>query len=109
MLRGRDQTVFKIFLIGNLGEAHSKKVINLCSKYGVVKQATSGYTPQHNAIVEKWFLTNGELSRCQLSQFNMEEEFWEDARRHSTWLYNRVPPTRVIQGSLGNHHVSVNI
>ena len=47
-------------------------------------------------MVERWFRTNGEMS--QLSQFNMEEEFWEDARRHGTWLYNRVPPTRVIQG-----------
>jgi hypothetical protein len=48
-------------------------------------------------MVERCFRTNGEMSRCQLSQFNMEE-FWEDARRHGTWLFNRVPPTRVIQG-----------
>ena len=84
--------------MSDLGEAHSKKVINLCNKYGIVKQATAGYTPQHNAMVERWFRTNGEMSRCQLSQFNVEEEFWEDARRHGTWLYNRVPPTRVTQG-----------
>jgi hypothetical protein len=38
------------------------------------------------------------MSRCQLSQFNMDEEFWEDARRHGAWLYHRVPPTRVTQG-----------
>ena len=97
-LRGRDPTVFEIFLMSDLGEAHSKLVIRLCNKYGIVKQATAGYTPQHNAIVERWFWTNGEMSRGQLSQFNMGEEPWVDARRHGAWLTNRVPPTRVIQG-----------
>ena len=61
--------------MSDLEEAHSKKVISLCNKYGIVKQATAGYTPQHNAMVERWFRTNSEMS-----QFNMEEEFWEDAR-----------------------------
>ena len=61
--------------MSDLGEAHSKRVINLCNKYGIVKQATAGYTPQHNAVVERWFRTNGEMSRCQLSQFNMEKSF----------------------------------
>jgi transposase InsO family protein len=75
MLRGGDHTVFKIFLMSDLEEAHSKRVINLCIKYGIVKQATAGYTPQHNAVVERWFRTNGEMSRCQLSQFNMEKSF----------------------------------
>ena len=54
-LRGRDPTVFEIFLMRDLGETQSKKVIRLCNKYGIVKQATAGYTPQHNAIVERWF------------------------------------------------------
>ena len=54
-----------------LGEAHSKKVISLCNKYGIVKQATAGYTAQHNAMVERWFRTYSEMSRRQLSQFNI--------------------------------------
>jgi hypothetical protein len=36
MLRGIDHTVFEIFLMIDLGEAPSKKVINLCNKYGIV-------------------------------------------------------------------------
>jgi hypothetical protein len=79
-LRGRDSTVFEIFLMSDLEEAHSKKVIRLCNKYGIVKQATLGYTPQHNAVVERWFRTNGEMSRCQPSQFNVRKESWEVAR-----------------------------
>ena len=63
--------MFEIFLMSDLGETHSTKVIRLCNKYGIVKQATAGYTPERNAIVERWFRTNGEMSRGQLSQFNM--------------------------------------
>ena len=40
-LRGRDHTTFKLFLMSDLGEAHSKQVIRLYNKYGVVKQATA--------------------------------------------------------------------
>ena len=63
--------MFEIFLMSDLGETHSKKVICLCNKYGIVKQATAGYTPERNAIEERWSRTNGEMSRGQLSQFNM--------------------------------------
>jgi hypothetical protein len=77
MLRGEDRTVFEIYLMSDLGEAHSKKVINLCNKYGIVKQATAGHTPKHNASVERWFRTKGKMSRCQLNRFNMEKDGFE--------------------------------
>ena len=80
-MKGRDPTTFEIFLMSDLQEAHLKEVISLCNKYAMVKQATAGYTPQHNVMVEEWFRTNGDMSICQLSQLNMKE-FWEDARRH---------------------------
>jgi hypothetical protein len=41
-------------------------------KHGILKQSTAGYTPQHNAFVERWLRTIGELSRSQLLQFDME-------------------------------------
>ena len=97
-LRGGDKGNFELFLMSDLGEAHSNKIIKLCSKHGIVKQTTAGYTPQVNAYAERYFRTNGEMARCQLAQFNMEEEFWEDARDHANWLYNRVPPSRSIPG-----------
>jgi hypothetical protein len=97
-LRGRDPTQFELFLMSDLGKSHSKKVTRMCNKYGIVKQSTAGHTLQHNAFVERWFRTIGEMSRCQLSEFNMEEEFWEDAGRYGAWLYNRVPPARVTLG-----------
>jgi hypothetical protein len=52
-LRGRDTTVFELFLMSDLGKAHSKKMIRLCNNYGMVKQPTAGYTPQHNGYCGK--------------------------------------------------------
>ena len=74
-LRGRDTTEFEIILMSDLGEAHTNKIIKLCRKHGILKQSTAGYTPQHNAFVKRWFRTIGEMSRSQLLQFDMEEEF----------------------------------
>jgi hypothetical protein len=77
-LRGRLNTNYKIFLITDLGEAHTNKIIKTCRKFGIVKQSTAGYTPDYNAFSEKYFGTVEEMSRCQMLQFNCEEELWED-------------------------------
>ena len=92
-VRERDTTELEIILMSDLGEAHTNKIIKLCRKHVILKQSTAGYTPQHNAFVERWFRTVGEMSRSQLLQFDMEEEFWEDSG-----LYNRVPSSRYVPG-----------
>jgi transposase InsO family protein len=60
-----------------MGEPHSKKVRDMYAEYGVSRQTTAGYTPEHNAFIERWFRTNAEMSHCQMQQFDMEETFWE--------------------------------
>ena len=93
-LRGRSNTNYKIFLITDLGEAHTTKIIQTCRRYGIVKQSTAGYTPDHNAFSERYFRTIGEMSRCQMLQFDSEEELWEDSRSHAVWLNNRLAISR---------------
>ena len=98
-LRGRTGATYEIILLSDLGEAHSNKIIKTCRKYGVLKQTTAGYTPDHNAFSECFFRTVGEMSRCQMLQFDCEKELWQDSRSHAVWLLNRVPiasmsPTR---------------
>ena len=61
---------------------------DICAAYGVLRQSTAGYTPEHNAFIERWFRTNAEMSRSQMQQFDMEE----------TFIYNRVPPARRTPG-----------
>ena len=97
-MRGRDKGDFEIRLFSDLGEAESKKVHRICNQYGVVKQSTTGYTPEHNPFIERWFRTNAEMSRCQMLQFDSPEALWEDSRKMATFIYNRVPPTKSIPG-----------
>ena len=56
-----------------MGEVNSRKVIDICQEYGVVKQRTGGYTPEHNAFAERSFRTNAEMSTCQMLQFDLPE------------------------------------
>ena len=53
---------FELFVMSDLNEAKSKKIIKQCSQHGLVKQTTAGYTPQVNAFAERYFRTNGEMS-----------------------------------------------
>ena len=69
-MRGREKEDFEITLFSDLCEADSRKVHRICNQYGVVKQSTAGYTPEHNAFVERWFRTNAEMSRYQMLQFD---------------------------------------
>ena len=62
--RRRDPSGFVLF--SDKGEALSKQVEAECIKYGVRRETTAGYTPAHNAFVERWFRTNAEMSRCQM-------------------------------------------
>jgi hypothetical protein len=31
------------------------------------------------------------MSRCQILQFDMEEEYWDSSRSHAAVIYNRIP------------------
>jgi hypothetical protein len=93
-LQGRSNTNYEIFLITDLGEAHTNNIIKTCRKYGILKQSMAGYTPDHNEFSERYFRTVGEMSRCQMLQFDCKEELWEDSRNHSVWLINRIPPSK---------------
>jgi hypothetical protein len=81
-----------------MGEVNSRKVLDTCREYGVVKQRTRGYTPEPNAFAERWFCTNAEMSTCRMLQFDLPENMWEDPRRMAKFIYNRVPPTRQTPG-----------
>ena len=89
---------YEIVLFSDMGEANSRKVIDICKEYGVVKQRTGGYTPEHIEFAERRFRTNAEMSTCQMLQFDLPENMWEDSRRMATFIYNRVPPTHQSPG-----------
>ena len=57
--------------MSDFGEAHSKKVMSLCNKYGIVKQATAGYTSRHTAMWKDGF---ERMVRCQ--EVNRVNSIW---------------------------------
>jgi hypothetical protein len=91
-LRGRSNTNYKILLITDLGEAHTKTITKMCRKYGIVIQSTAGYTPDHNAFLERYFRIVREMTRCQMLQFN--SELWDDFRNNAVGIINRLPPSK---------------
>jgi hypothetical protein len=95
-LRGRTGATYEIILLTDLGEAHSNKIIKTYRKIGVLKQTTAGFTSDHNAFSQRFFRTVGEMSRCQMIQFNCEKELRQDSRSHVVWLLNRVPPSKYV-------------
>ena len=89
LLRGRDSSGFEVVLFSDMGEAKSAKVVEeLCRQYGVRRETTTGYSPAHNAFVERWFRTNAEMFRCQMLQYDTDETYWEDSRRMATFIYS---------------------
>jgi hypothetical protein len=94
----RESANYEITLFSDQGEAHSKKVEEACKNYGVLKQSTGGYKPQHNAFAELWFRKISEMSTCQMLQFYLPEVFWEDYRQTATFIYDRVPPVCLTPG-----------
>jgi hypothetical protein len=72
LLRGKDSSTFKVVLSSNTGEAKAAKVEKACRKYGVRRETTTGYSPAHNAFIERWFCTNAEMSRCQMLQYDLD-------------------------------------
>jgi transposase InsO family protein len=95
---GERELKLRDYFVQRPREAHSKKVEAACYKYGVLKKSIGEYTPQHNAIAERWFRTFSEMSTCQMLQYDMPEAYWEDSRRMATFIYHRVPPVRLIPG-----------
>ena len=50
---GTDPSGFEVVLFSDMGEAKSNRVEELCSQYGVRRETTTGYSPAHNAFVER--------------------------------------------------------
>ena len=60
-----------------------------------IKQVFTSYnTPEQNAVIERVWRTLGEMATCMLLDADLPETYWEEARRYSVFIYNRLPPSR---------------
>ena len=60
----------------------------------MLQQFTCYNTPENNAIMERVWRTIAEMAIAMLVDSGLPETFWEEARRHAVYIYNRVPPVR---------------
>jgi len=93
-LRKKYSDLGVISLIADGGELHSLKTRRLCALYDVSQGFTCTNTPENNAIIERVWRTVDEMACCMLEDSKKPEPYWEEARKHSGYIYNRIPPTR---------------
>ena len=83
-----------ITLISDGGELHSNKAARFCAKYNVTQGFTCTNTPENNQFIERVWGTLADMTTCMLEDSQRPEAYWEEARKHSQYIYNRVPATR---------------
>ena len=73
---------------------HSNKAAQFCAKYNVTQGFTCTNTPENNQFIERVWGTLADMSSCMQEDSKRPEPYWEEARKLSQYIYNRVPATR---------------
>jgi Reverse transcriptase (RNA-dependent DNA polymerase)/gag-polypeptide of LTR copia-type/Integrase core domain/GAG-pre-integrase domain len=80
------------------GEYFSNDFDAVLKQYGISRQKTPPYTPQHNGVAERANRTIVESARSMLHSANLPYTFWGDAVVTASYLRNR-SPTRTLIGT----------
>ncbi len=70
------------------GEYRNKVLIEWLTNRGVVIEATTSHTPQHNAIAERTIRTFKGMTRSMMSHARLGSTYWEVAATTALWLIN---------------------
>jgi hypothetical protein len=92
--RASNSDLGTVTLVTDGGELHSKNAAKVCAIHNVLQQFTCYNTPENNSIMERVWRTIAEMAIAMLVDSGLPETFWEEARRHAVYIYNRVPPVR---------------
>ena len=92
--RAANRELGLVTLVTDGGELHSNKAAKVCARYNVTQQFTCYNTPENNSIMERIWRTLAEMAIAMLVDSGLPETFWEEARKHAVFIYNRVPPVR---------------
>jgi transposase InsO family protein len=78
------------------GEYTSKKFAEYLKSEGILKEATTPYTPQSNGVVERVNRTMMERVRCILDHAGLSKTYWAIAVSVAVYLKNRTPMRSVV-------------
>jgi hypothetical protein len=79
------------------GEFCGNEFEEFCKEYGIARQKTTPYTPQHNGVLERMNEMLMEKARSMLSGARLGHEFWEEAVGTACYLINRSPSSTLVE------------
>jgi len=79
----------------NGGEYTSKEFGRYCKEEGITRHLTTVYTPQQNAVSERFNRTVLEKVRSMLSQSSLPYEFWAEAVNTAAYMVNLSPSSAI--------------
>ena len=90
LVRATQPTLGAITVYSDMGEFHSQAVIAFCQEKGILHRTTCAYSPENNGLIERTWRTISEGSIALLLTANLTEPYWEEARRISGYIRNRI-------------------
>ena len=77
------------------GEYTSNQFIQVLAQYGIARQQTPPYTPEHNGVAERANRTLMEMARSMLYASGLDQSFWGEAVICAAYLRNRCPSSAI--------------
>jgi hypothetical protein len=91
LVENQTEKRIKVLRTNNDREFCENEFEEFCKKYGIARQKTTPYTPQHNGVAERMNRTLMEKERCMLSGVGLGKELWAEVVGTACYLVNRSP------------------
>jgi len=90
-LRKVNPKLTKVFIHSDMGEFDSQKIRDYLYGHAVYTSTSCAYMHEHNGVIERLWRTITDATIAALLVSELPEEYWEEARRHVGYVYNRIP------------------
>lgn len=87
----------KILRTNGEGEFTSNEFNKYCEEYGIKREVTCPYTPQHNGVAERKNRSIINMTRSMLKAKGMPNSFWGEVVSCAVYLLNRSPITTSVK------------
>ena len=75
----------------NGGEFTSKEFKDLCKEFGIKRELSTPYNPQHNGVAERKNRTIMEAAKAMLHDQDLPMHLWAEVTRTTVYVQNRTP------------------
>jgi len=89
--RKLDSRLQKVFIHSDMGEFDSQKIRDYLYEHAIYTTTSCAYMSEHNGVIERVWRTITDAAICNLLVAELDESYWEEARRCAAYVYNRIP------------------